>query len=90
MKHAVAILKLVQIAGGTGLIMMPLYLDQSTMRDRTSISSDKLLLTFALLAIISSLGLAALGERTRAWKGALVIILLGFLVALASAPQVIR
>ena len=88
MKHVVAILKLAQIAGGTGLIMMPFFLDP--VHERLAISSNKLLLAFALMAVASSLGLAAFGERTRAWKGALIIVLAVVFTALASAPMVIR
>ena len=81
-------MKTIQTAGITGTVVVPItgrYLPKYEF-----FSFEVLMLAFVVVALASSLCLAFMGERARAWNGAIITVLWTGLMVAASTPMVIR
>jgi hypothetical protein len=90
MKAAASILKALQTGGIFGSVAVILTAGRWNGRNPELISFDALAIGFIVTAIASSLCLAFMGERKRAWQGAVLMIVLIVLAGFLSAPMVIR
>ena len=90
MKATASILKGLQTGGVFGAVTVILSDRRWHGENPVMVSFDTLAVGFIVTALASSLGLAFVGERRRAWQGPVWMIVLIVLVGLLSAPMVIR
>lgn len=88
MKLAAEIVKVVQTAGIAGAVATPIFWGIAP--SNQGLLFESLLIVCVLLGLGSSISLAFLGARERAWNGAVVTIVWVLILMAASAPQVIR